>query len=57
MQNYTCIQVISEPKGLPVFRDDMLMSNPIIVSAVHLTGVTFIVKAIRKDYYLWNLFL
>lgn len=49
MQNYTCLQVISEPKGLPVFRDDMLMSNPIMVSAVHLTGVTFIVKAIRKD--------
>lgn len=49
MQNHTCLQVISEPKGLPVFRDDMLMSNPIMVSAVHLTGVTFIVKAIRKD--------
>lgn len=57
MQNYTCIQVISEPKGFPVFRDDMLMSHSIMVSAVHLTGVTFIVKAIRKDYYLWSLFL
>ena len=57
MQNYTHIEVISELQCLPVLRNDMLMSNPITVSSVHLSGVTFIVKTVRKDYYLWNLFL
>lgn len=49
-KNIHSSQVIREPKGLLVFDDDVFLSNPAMVLSVCLTGVNFIVKAIRKDF-------